>query len=59
MQANRMSPSEAKLWVQEQSDPTSRMIMYTFARQEFDTMIKKLADREYRQVESLGLDKIY
>ena len=59
MQANRMSPSEAKLWVQEQSDPTSRMIMYTFAKQEFDTMIKKLADREYRQVESLGLDKIY
>ena len=35
------------------------MIMYTFAKQEFDTMIKKLMYREYQQVESLGLDKIY
>ena len=59
MQANRMSPSEARAWVQEQSDPTSKMIMYSFARQEFDSLINKLADREYQQIKSQGIDKIY
>jgi len=54
-----MSPSNAKVYIQEQSDPTSRFIMSTFAKEKFDSMVKKLADREYQQVKSLGPQSIY
>ena len=54
-----MSPSSKKIYIQEQSDPTSRYLQSVFAKEAFEDMVDKLAKREFRQVKSLGPDKIW
>tara|TARA_E500000318_G_scaffold11903_2_gene10766 strand:- start:2900 stop:5242 length:2343 start_codon:yes stop_codon:yes gene_type:complete len=54
-----MSPSNKKLYMQENSDPTSKYIQSVFAKEAFMDMVDKLAKREFQQVKSLGMDKIH
>jgi hypothetical protein len=54
-----MSPNSKKIYIQEQSDPTSRYLQSVFAKEAFEDMVDKLAKREFRQVKSLGPNKIW
>ena len=54
-----MSPSNKKVYMQEQSDPTSQYLQSVFAQEAFMDMVEKLAKREFQQVKSLGPNKIH
>ena len=54
-----MSPNSKKIYIQEQSDPTSRYLQSVFAKEAFEDMVDKLAKREFQQVKSLGPNKIW